>query len=374
MGARRCAAVASLVWWVAAIAGCGGGGGSGDASGSAPVPAPGPPPPPSIAISDLQPGQWSELPGTTIRSVLPNPPQPGYPPNLVLSWSGGTVDAVRSRLLVWGGGHADYSGNEVYALDLPSLSMQRAIEPSPLTAQSHCTSALPDGSPTARHTYDGLAHVAHTDQFFSVGGALAPCGTGDGATWTYDFAARSWRIAVADSPMKTRYGTMAVYDAATRLVYVKDQVDFHSYSPATGAYTRLNRADQPVDYHLSAAIDSRRRKFVMIGDGVQVIDLNTLEMTTMATRQAPAFVGSQQSPGIGYDPVADRIVAWHGGREVYALDMDTGVWTQVATNAGPAASAPVHGTFGRWGYVPAYRVFALVNDIDQNAWVFRLGK
>jgi hypothetical protein len=111
---------------------------------------------------------------------------------------------------------------------------------------------------------------------------------------------------------------------------------------------------------------------VMIGNGVQVIDLATNQITNMNTSNAPALVTGKQSPGIGYDPVADRIVAWHGGREVYALNMDTGVWTQVATNAGPTAAAPHQGTFGRWDYIPAYRVFAMVNDIDQNAWVFRL--
>ena len=112
----------------------------------------------------------------------------------------------------------------------------------------------------------------------------------------------------------------------------------------------------------------------MLGNGVQVIDLATNKMTTMATSNTPALVTGGQSPGVAYDPVADRIVAWQGGGNVYALNMDTGVWTQVATNPGPTAAAPQQGTFGRWGYIPQYRVFALVNDIDQNAWVFRLAK
>jgi hypothetical protein len=110
----------------------------------------------------------------------------------------------------------------------------------------------------------------------------------------------------------------------------------------------------------------------MIGDGVQVIDLATKAMTSMTTTGTPAFVTGGQSPGIAYDPVADRIVAWHGGSSVYALNMDTGVWTQVAKNPGPTTAAPAQGTFGRWGYVPQYRIFVMVNDIDENAWVFRL--
>jgi hypothetical protein len=357
-----------IVLGSASFCGCGGGAGTvAEAAPESPSPAPAP-------IANLQAGQWMELPNTKISSVLPSTPQLGYAPNIIFAWNGGTADTVRNRLLVWGGGHGDYYGNEMYGLDLATLSIKRIVDPSPQTPNSSCTSALPDGTPTSRHTYDGLTYIAHADRMFAVNGSLAPCGNGDAATWTRDFTTNTWQQMLAVSPTKTSFGTMAVYDATTKQVYVKDLYSFFAYSLETNTYTKLNSADQVVDYHLSAAIDSKRRKFVMIGNGVQVIDLATNTMTTMSTTNAPAFVTSQQSPGIAYDPIADRIVAWHGGSNVYALNMDTGAWTQVAANAGPTVSAPVQGTFGRWSYFPQYRVFALINDINQNAWVFRLTK
>jgi hypothetical protein len=310
-----------------------------------------------------------ELPNTKIRSVLPNPLPGGYAPHIITAWGGGTVDTARNRMIVWGGGHADYSGNEVYALELSSLTMKRIVDPSPLTSQSNCSSALPDGTPVSRHTYDGLAYLAHADRMLGIGGSMAPCGYLDPATWAFDFKTGKWNMMVSSSPVKS-HGAIAVYDAASKKTYIKDQTSFYSYSLETNAYTKLG--DMYVDYHVTAAIDSKRRKFVMIGDGVQVIDLATNKMTTMATTGAPGFVTSRNAPGIAYDPVADRIVAWHGGSSVYALNMDTGVWTQVATGVGPSSSAASTGTYGRWGYVPQYGVFALVNDIDQNAWVFKL--
>jgi hypothetical protein len=227
--------------------------------------------------------------------------------------------------------------------------------------------------PAARHTYDGLTYIAHADSFFATGGSLSTCGSGDPATWTYDFTAKKWAMKVAKSPMQTFYGTMAAYDPTSKLVYVKDQVALYAYSADTNTYTTVASTDA-TDYHLSATIDTKRRKFVMLGQGVQVVDLATGNLTTMATSNAPALVTGTGSPGVAYDPVADRIVAWQGGSNVYALNMDTGVWTQVATGTGPTAAAPAQGTFGRWGYIPQYRVFALINDIDQNAWVFRLAK
>lgn len=314
-----------------------------------------------------------ELPNTKIRSVLPSPLPTGYAPNIVYAWNGGAVDSARSRLLVWGGGHGDYYGNEMYALDLPTLSIKRIVDPSSLTSQSSCTPSLPDGTPVSRHTYDGLTYIAHADRFFATNGSMSPCGYGSADAWTFDFASGKWQLMSTSAPT-TPFGTMAVYDAPSKLVYIKDTAGFYSYSFDTNKYTKLNSSTQTVDYHLSGTIDTKRRKFVMIGNGsVQVVDLNTNQLSTMPTSNTPGLV-NQSSPGIDYDPVADRIVAWHGGTNVWTLNMDTGVWSQAASNQGPSASAPSQGTFGRWGYIPQLRVFALINDIDQNAWVFKLAQ
>jgi len=321
-------------------------------------------------ILNLQPGQWLELPNTKIRSVLPDPLPRGYPPYLVEAWNGGTVDSKRSRLLVWGGGHADYWGNEMYALDLPTMSIQRIVDPSPLTSEANCTPSLPDGTPTSRHTYGGLTYAAHIDSMFAISGSLSPCGFFGSDAWKYDFTEKQWRLLTSSSPVKDP-GVMAVYDQVSKLVYIKDQTKFYSYSFDSNQFDQIN-ASTSVDYHLSAALDSKRRKFVMLGDGVQILDLATGALSTMQTTNAPTLISSKQSPGIAYDPIADRIVAWHGGSNVYALNMDTGVWDQVARNQGPTVNAPVQGTFGRFGYIPQYGVFALINNIDQNAWIFRL--
>jgi hypothetical protein len=335
------------------------------AATSAPMPA---------ALANLAPGQWLELPNTKIRSVLPAVVQQGSPTAIVNAWNGGTVDSARSRLLVWGGGHSDYWGNEMYALDLGSMSIQLIVPPSSHTSEATCTAALPDRTPTSRHVYDGLAYIAHADRMFATDGSLTPCGYAGGGTWTFGFGTTAWQQMLGTGGPTTGYGTMAVYDAATKQVFVKDQADFYAYSLESNTYRKLNASTQSVDYHLSATIDTKRRKFVMLGDGVKVIDLATNQMTTLATTNTPALATSKQSPGLAYDPVADRIVAWHGGGQVWALNLDTGAWTQVAANAGPTAAAPVQGTFGRWGYIPQYKLFALINDIDQNAWVFRLAQ
>jgi hypothetical protein len=345
-------------------AGCGGGAGN---------PAQGAPPITSISIDSLGAGEWLELPNTKIRSVLPTTPQRGDPVNIVEAWSGGAVDPLRSRVLIWGGGHNDYWGNEVYALDLDTFSMDRIVDPSPTTAQSNCSSSLPDGTPVSRHTYGGMSYISHADRLFSVGGSMAPCGSADMVTWTYDFSSRRWE-ALNTSPLGVDFGFMAAYDAQTRSVLVKDRTDFYAYSLETNQYTKLNSESQDVSLYLSAALDTKRRQFVMVGDGmVKMIDLTTYRMTTVTTSNPPAAL-STPSPGVAYDPGADRIVVWSGGSDVFTLDMESKGWKQVATNHGPSDPASAQGTFGRWGYVPQYGVIALVNGIDQNAWVFRVAR
>jgi hypothetical protein len=309
--------------------------------------------------------------------VLPLPLR-GNPLSIVASRSGAAVDQNRGRMLVWGGGTTNYYGNELYALDLPSLSMQRIVEPSERAQDSvegQCAAELPDHTPRSRATFAGLTFIPELDSFFAIAGNVSTCldGTprGSGGIWLRDFTSNHWLMKRATTPLSYEYGAMAVYDPLTRQVLLKSTREFLAYAPQTDTVTVLNPR-LGVDYRLSATLDTKRRKFVMLGNGVQVIDLATNQMTTMTTTNTPALATNLQSPGVAYDPVADRIVAWHGGSEVWALDMDTGAWTQVAANAGPASSGQVNGTFGRWGYVEKYNLFVLVNSIDENAWVFRL--
>src|SRR5262249_14273351 len=85
-------------------------------------------------------GQWTTVAGAsnqTIKSVLPNPVPTNagsHPGNIVAAWTGAGVDQNRGEyMLVANGGHADYPGNEGYALALRSETpaWRRLTDPSP---------------------------------------------------------------------------------------------------------------------------------------------------------------------------------------------------------------------------------------------------
>jgi len=111
---------------------------------------------------------------------------------VINDWSGGAQDETRNRLIVWGGGHGGYFGNEVYALDLTTLEMLRLNDPSDVAGYDfgNCYSpdAYADGRPVSRHTYDGLSYVADADKMYAFSGAKAPCGYQDDDTWVLDLA------------------------------------------------------------------------------------------------------------------------------------------------------------------------------------------
>src|SRR5262245_12768815 len=75
---------------------------------------------------------WLAIPNSNLRSVCPPNGFGGSGYNfrdncgsVTTAWSGGVFDTTRNRLIVWGGGHNDYYGNEIYAVNLNSNSIQR---------------------------------------------------------------------------------------------------------------------------------------------------------------------------------------------------------------------------------------------------------
>jgi hypothetical protein len=335
---------------------------------------------------------WYQIPNTKLGSVCP-PNTPQYPfsstcMNIIAAWSGGIADQSRNRLIIWGGGHNDYYGNELYALDLNQLSMNRLNDPSPLypgPPPLPCKTSLPDGKPNTRHTYGGLSYIAHADRMYVFGGIVA-CTNGGGKddTWTLDLKTLSW------SSMDTHKGpqprtiigvVMSDYDSNTKLVFMENQRDFYSYNYDTNSYSRLQFDARDVSYHMSAVIDQQRKLFIMFGGewdgngGIKVINIAPrsnyqLQDWNSQVKGCEPLMNSAY-PGLAYDPVQRVIVGWSGGGTVYAFNPDTKTCTPVTYPNGPGN--PQHnGTHGRFRYFAKLDLFALVNDVGQDAYVLRL--
>lgn len=340
---------------------------------------------------------WHEIPGTKLSGVCVEDPALRGAEGcaaVIADWNGGIADTKRNRLLFWGGGHAGYAGNEVYALDLNDFTLTRLTKPS--LPPEICVAELKDPpGPNSRHNYNGLAYIADLDQMFLVGGAVyrgtdlcqpspEPEFVGYGGrlsdTWTMDLSQLRWtrrdptqgnRRPAKDYPSLGE-GIVSDYDPVTATVYVSDTATWYTYAAKTNTYTFLNRS-ATFSYLMTGAIDPERRLFILFGGGeARAFDLrhNVLLNWDNGTPGCDA-IRNVNYPGLAYDPTQKRIVGWAGGNTVYLFDPGSKECTPVEFAGGPG-NPQRNGTFGRFRYFPKLGVFALVNDWQENAFALRL--
>jgi hypothetical protein len=324
---------------------------------------------------------WFQIPNSKLASVC-SPDQNVQGSTgcsaVISAWSGGIADTKRNRLIVWGGGHSDYYGNEVYALDLNSLTIQRLNNPS--DPPGSCSAATPDGTaPSSRHTYGGLAYMSDFDSMYVIGGAIAcPNGQDSKDTWVLNLGTLQWSRkdptnSGSGNGLSSLYdGKFAAYDPVGKMVYANDAFNFWSYNVSTNAYTSLNTGSVTVG-GLMGEIDPVRRLYVVFGRGsAYALDLKTgtLNDWSSSTSGCSALVNNDY-PGIAYDSSRGLMVGWTGGDTVYEFNPDTKTCTAVTWAGGPGA-AQGNGTYGRFRYFPALNVFAVVNDWQQNGYTLRL--
>lgn len=328
------------------------------APGAAPV---------ALALSSKR---WLSVPGTAMAQVAPDPKR--FPKvqgvsgvsAVINAWSGAAFDPRRNRLLLWGGGYSDYYGNELYAFSTDTLAWERLTDPSPDPRLNHETNA--DGTPNSRATYNGLAYLGHADRLFAIGGAAAGhSAVGCPTPWMFDVDAKKW-TAGAPAP-SGGLGGVCTYDPATRTLWWGDGRGLYSRAPDTGAWTK--HGDDEF-YYQTGAIDTKRGQWVLIGGGkVFTYDLRGGKPVRIAWATSGGdSVVAAANPGVDYDPVRDRIVAWAGG-PVCSLDPETKTWTRSDAPGAPKPTAT--GMFGRWRYVPSLDAFVAVTAIDQNVHFYK---
>jgi len=350
--------------------------------------------------------------------------------NVIRTWNGAIADTNQNRLIIWGGGHGNYYGNEIYSLNLTAnpITLTRVKDPTVPTNYADagtCVDGIPPGSPNfapnSRESYGGLEFLPGPNRMMIFDGSLA-CTQGQGSanTWTIPLAnlsdSSSW---VHEDPTLTGikpnndangpYGNVAAYDPNSGLVFVSDSEALYTYSYSTNTYNRVTSSKGfTTSIYLSGAIDPTRKLFVMVGScadsscgpgsGVFVADISNPAATTqqnwtqatLADPNCAEFLDggvnpiNGSNPGFTFDSVADDFVGWpNQGNSVYIMTPDVAnerMTCQKLTFAnGPPNSShsnnlpnTSYGTFGRFRYFPGLDVFALVNDWNIPAYILRL--
>ncbi len=238
------------------------------------------------------------------------------------AYSGGAADTDTNRLLLWGGGHQDYCGNEIYALDLSAKppAMKRLNDPSQPSACNRSAEpsvvrdaieSLPVGGqwpkvtdcqgqncrPNARHTVDLLAYAAHDHALLSIGGVLSSqAGIHSTGIWSLDLAAlyaggeagTHWTrqdptVKLTGGPLSA-YGTgwgNLIYDARTHLAWVEGgpAAALYSYNLDTNTLKQASSSHSQRDGQMTMIYDPDHDYAWVIG-GNDVFNQKSLGNTT----------------------------------------------------------------------------------------------
>ena len=201
------------------------------------------------------------------------------------SWGGGTYDTDRDQLIVWGGGHTNCSGNEVYAfgpLTAATPTWKRLTNPSNPPAMN--TNYAPDGRPTTRHTQDSIAYMSgwgsrpsHNKMMNCVATGFWPNGytgtQGDLFDFTVNgFTGEPWSR-TALPPATVFPGATCVFNPVTNRVWYHTVGGYYNngvyqapglseYNPDTNTWTPRARYD--VYSNESGTVDTTRNLLAVI--------------------------------------------------------------------------------------------------------------
>ncbi len=96
------------------------------------------------------------------------------PSKIIAAWSGFAWDTSRGDLILYGGGHANHPGNDVYRWRGNTRLWERAALPSEIKVDASGNFTAidgPDAAPAAAHTYDNNIYLPVVDRFLVLGGA-----------------------------------------------------------------------------------------------------------------------------------------------------------------------------------------------------------
>jgi hypothetical protein len=324
---------------------------------------------------------WYEIPNSQLFPLCPDRPDVqgnSGCQSVISAWNSGIADTKRERLLLWGGGHSDYLGNELYALDLKKMTMLRLTDPSPVTNVGTCPEAYVDGSPSARHTYNGLVYNPKGDAMFAFGGSKSNCGYMSHSSWRLGLEKLQWEQLTpkgTDNPQGAP-GYITSYDSRSGMIYLFDTANFFTFDPERNQFRKLSEQGG-VDYHLNGTIDEGQNYFIMAGGTGQFWAINLNNHSKFKVEDwSRKVVGCEKLmhsayPGLAYYPPERSIVGWTGGDSVVLFHLDKMTCEERTYPDGPGPALQT-GSNGRFRYFPSLGVFALVNNWKQNAFLLRL--
>lgn len=335
---------------------------------------------------------------------------------IIPGWSGGVLrtgsDGSLHQLIITGGGHTSYGGNELYRVDLDAnpVTFTRVNDPTvpgvgncanfatmgaisglpPLNPNGNCSENPNAVAPNSRHTYGGLAYARTTDELVLYAGNTASNGDFYNDVWAYKFSTNAWRR--VDTQWNWgggnlsgcwNAGCIADFDPQTGRVYFFDAQDLYWWNPSTNAAGLSAGGDGGVTINASiytmGAIDPVHRVFVIQDENTQKIyninlDSGAVHDVTNSLSNCSQLFNSSY-PGVTFD-TSKSLLTFYSGTGSTVVEYNPGSQScNTITNPGgsaPFANGIDNGLYGRFRYVPGLNVYVLVNFYNSSAFVLKL--
>jgi len=326
-------------------------------------------------------------------------------PANIMSYSGGWYDTQNHQFCLFGGGHWDYSGNEVWCLDIATLNWQEVYAPDVVTTQSGNQGAynnydnnnypgalfkpagesIQNANPMSRHSYDqmeyveGLGPVVWGGYFWGDGVGTDWCDMCDD-TWAFNYTTGKWQYLYDGSnpsPNVTAGVGASAYSSTNNLMYSVVQGNTWTFNPVNNRWTQIN-ASGPAPYSIENTMeyDSKRNVLYTFGGTypnnpvLHKFDIATSTWTRLTPSGSGPGTNTVHGPGVAYDEANDVLLVYKRGN-IWAYNPNNNSWTQYS----PAVRPPVSGysVWGRFRYDPINKGFWYHNweSGQHTTWFYR---
>jgi hypothetical protein len=306
-------------------------------------------------------------------------------------------------MILWGGGHTDYSGNEVYAfgpLFSDSAAWYRLRDPTIPAVNNLAYDG--SGLPSSRHTYDQVVYVSDGTRKWMLTAGAAAMATGGGnaaGTSAFDFSVSApntnnpW-LTKADQSYNGGY--TAVLDPATNVVWsspssVTSVVQTYDVTAntASAAFSKTHTFTDAMSP--SSALDTTRGIWATYSynSAGPTTNLEAFRITSTSNDWYSISLTGASLPNatgtIIYDAINDRFVVWAGGGKTFYTITPPGTspyqggnaWTVASVTPGSGSTpsaAQTNGTYGRFRYLVHgnWRGYVLLNSDTGSVYYYKL--
>lgn len=346
---------------------------------------------------NLAPGQWLELPNTRIPLISSEElkaiqQQHGGQPiigktgprSVIDAWNSAAFDGKRHQWYFFGGGHADYGGNEVYVFDFRSLAWTRLTSPSPLNGENQAQHGkdeclVPKTGPTPAHTYDGLSWNPATESMWLFQ-SRGYCGNGRvrrlEIIWEFVPGIAQWNKYPVPG-LDPGFATTAWNPVTERIVlrnyeYGESAAGAMEIGARAKVYRRNNQRMGQGGGNMTYDPETGKM-YILRPDGIylQGLDGEVLPDTVRVQEYPNAALRDQiRLAGFAYHPPSKKFILWSGGTRTWSWDPQTGEFVELMNETdGPDSTQ--NRVFDKWVYLPELDVFAGYNNYSSGVWIYK---